>query len=68
MSGHWPLLYKREYITPIPKQFPTVMIENLRPISNLYVFDKVMQKIISDLVISDMKCKLDKSQFGNQKI
>ena len=39
----------------------------LHPISNLFHFDKVMQKIISDMVISDMKEKLDISQFGNQK-
>ena len=66
-AGHWPLLYKCEYITPVPKQIPTPMMNMLRPISILFLFDKIFQKIITDWIISDMKEKMDKSQFGNQK-
>ena len=39
----------------------------LRPISNLFNFDKIMEKIISEMIISDMQSKLDPSQYGNQK-
>ena len=39
----------------------------LRPISNLCNLNKIMETIISELVISDMQSKLDPSQFGNQK-
>ena len=54
-------------ITPTPKQFPPEKIEMLRPISNLFNFDKIMEKIVSEMIISDMQAKLDPSQYGNQK-
>ena len=65
--GHWPTSYKRETITPTPKQFPPENREMLRPIANLCNFDKIMEKIISEMVISDMTEKLDPAQYGNQK-
>ena len=65
--GHWPRIYKRETITPIPKQFPPETREMLRPIANLCNFNKIMEKIISEMIISDMKPKLDPAQYGNQE-
>jgi hypothetical protein len=67
MAGHWPRSYKRETITPTPKQFPPENREMLRPIANLCNFNKIMEKIISEIVISDMEALLDPSQYGNQK-
>ena len=66
-AGHWPKYYKREMITPTPKQFPAESREMLRPIANLFNFNKTMEKIVAEMVISDMKDKLDPSQYGNQK-
>ena len=65
--GHWPKHYKRETITPTPKQFPPETREMLRPIANLVNLNKIMEKIISELIISDMSSNLDPSQYGNQK-
>ena len=65
--GHWPKYYKRETITPTPKQYPPETREMLRPIANLCNLNKIMEKIVSEMVILDMKDKLDPSQFGNQK-
>ena len=65
--GHWPKHYKRETITPTPKQYPPENREMLRPIANLVNFNKIMEKIVSEMIISDMKAKLDPSQYGNQK-
>ena len=65
--GHWPKQYKRETITPTPKQFPPETREMLRPIANLVNLNKIMEKIISELIISDMSSSLDPSQYGNQK-
>ena len=39
----------------------------LCPIANLCNFDNIMEKLISELLISDMQEKLDPAQFGNQK-
>ena len=61
--GHWPKIYKRETITPIPKQFPPETRDMLRPIANLCNFNKIMEKIISEMVISDMTPKLDPGQL-----
>ena len=66
-QGKWPTIYKNEIITPAPKQYPPVKRDMLRPISNLFNFDKTMEKIVGELVIMDMKEKLDPKQFGNQR-
>ena len=42
-------------------------MEQLRPISGLKVFNKITEKFFSDIMIKDMKDKIDPSQFGNQK-
>ena len=39
----------------------------MRNISGLLTFDKVMEKLISDMMVSDMKDKTDPSQYGNNK-
>ena len=65
--GHWPKTYKRETITPTPKQNPPESREILRPIANLCNLNKIMEKIVSEMIISDMKESLDPSQYGNQK-
>ena len=66
-AGHWPKYYKKETITPTPKQYPPENREMLCPIANLCNFNKIMEKIISEIVISDMEKQLDPSQYGNRK-
>ena len=65
--GEWPTLWKIEAITPVPKVFPTQKLEQLRPISGLKIFNKIAEKIFADMMVVDMKAKLDPAQFGNQK-
>ena len=60
-EGIWPEIYKIEAITPIPKVFPVKSVTNLRPISILYTFDKIMESVIGELVINDMSATSDKS-------
>ena len=66
-TGDWPDSYKQELITPVGKVFPVEFIKQLRPISNLPICDKIQEHFISEMIISDMKNKLDPSQYGNQK-
>ena len=66
-KGQWPDIWKVEAVTPIPKVHPTISIDDLRNISGLVNLNKVTEKIFAELIISDMKEKLDKSQYGNQK-
>ena len=66
-KGQWPNRWKHEVITPTPKVYPPKSIEELRPISGLPIFDKVAEKIVAELLVEDMKEKLDPKQFSNQK-
>ena len=56
-----------EIQTPVPKSFPPKSVNELRNISGLLNFDKVAQSIIGEMITSDMKDKMDPSQYGNQK-
>ena len=51
----------------MPKVHPTKHLGQLRNISGLLTFDKVFEKLLAEILISDMEQKMDKSQFGNLK-
>ena len=65
--GEYPDVYKFEICTPVPKVHPTQSPTQLRNISGLLNFDKVYEKLLAQLIVSDMEDKLDPAQFGNQK-
>ena len=65
--GEYPKIYKFETSTPVPKVHPTKNLSQLRNISGLFNFDKVFEKLLAELIISDMSAKLDPAQFGNQR-
>ena len=56
-----------EQCTPVPKVYPTLKTSQLRNISGLFHFDKIFEKLLAHLMISDMEAHLDPSQFGNQQ-
>ena len=66
-QGRWPDIFKLETVTPVPKEYPIKTIDHLRNISGLINLDKIAEKLVSKLIISDMKAKLDPTQFANQK-
>ena len=65
--GEYPQLYKYEVCTPVPKCRPPKTTSDLRNISGLLTFDKIMETLISEIIISDMSDNLDPSQYGNQR-
>ena len=65
--GEYPQLYKFEYSTPVPKSYPPKNLSEIRNISGLLNFDKTMEKMLSELMISDMRLKMDPSQYGNER-
>ena len=67
VQGRWPDIFKLEVVTPVPKEYPTKNIDQLRNISGLLNLDKIAEGLVSKLMISDMKKNLDPSQFANQK-
>ena len=62
LRGEYPQIYKYEVSTPVPKVFPPEKVSQMRNISGLLTFDKVMEKLLSDMMISDMKATVDPSQ------
>ena len=45
-QGQWPNCYKKEVFTPIPKEYPVILMDMLRPISCLLTFNKVQEVAI----------------------
>ena len=66
-QGVWPTIWKTELVSPIAKVVPTKYLKNLRSISGLVTFNQIQEKFIAKLIISDMKSKMDPSQYGNQR-
>ena len=66
-KGDYPNLWKNEFITPIPKVFPSKSESDLRPISGVLNFAKIADKIISSYIIQDMEPHRDRAQYGNEK-
>ena len=67
-NGKWSRLYKCESITPVPKVFPPNSVDELRNISGLLTFNKVAEKMISELLIYDMSDKLDPASASEQGV
>ena len=65
--GEYPQIFKNEICTPVPKVSPTESLSQLRNISGLLNFDKIFEKLLAQMIISDMNESMDKAQFGNQK-
>ena len=65
--GEYPKIFKYEVSTPVPKQYPPQKISEMRNISGLLTFDKIMETLLADLMIADMKPNMDPKQYGNQK-
>ena len=63
----YPQIYKYEICTPVPKTNPPQTTSEVRNISGLLNFDKIMEKLLSELIISDMSSSVDPSQYGNQR-
>ena len=66
-QGDYPSIYKYEISTPVPKKYPVETVSQMRNISGLLTADKVFEKLLSEIIIGDMKDKADCAQFGNEK-
>ena len=65
--GEYPEVYKFEICTPVPKVHPPENISQLRNISGLLIFDKIYEKLLAQMMVSDMAKNMDPSQYGNSK-
>ena len=67
MQGVWPHYLKSEIITPVPKVSQPETVNDLRPIANLKNMNKIIEKLVTKLIVEDMKPTLDPAQYANQK-
>ena len=51
----------------MPNKNTTQNIDQIQNISGLLTADKVIEKLISEIKISDMEAKADIAEFGNEK-
>ena len=65
-EGVWPDFLKIESVTPVPKVNNAQSANNLRKIAGLPNLSKVMEKIIVEYLVEDMRAKLDLCQYANQ--
>ena len=66
-QGEYPAIYKYEICTSVPKKYPVQNMDQIRNISGLLTADKIFEKLLSELITSDMKDHVDVAQFGNEK-
>ena len=66
-KGQYPDIFKFEVQTPVAKVRPCLKLDQIRSISGLLTADKIMESLISEIMIGDMRAKMDVSQYGNQK-
>ena len=67
LEGAHPTIFKTEVVTPAPKVFPPKKMKDLRKISGLKNLSKIIEKIVAEFMIADMKPTRDQSQYGNEK-
>ena len=67
-QGIWPTAWRRKKcVTLASRVFPPKLKSNLRNISGLVTLVKIKERLIADLIVSDMKDNIAASQYGNQK-
>ena len=58
---------RKKCVTLASRVFSPKLKSNLRNISGLVTLVKIKERLIADLIVSDMKDKIAASQYGNQK-
>ena len=66
-TGSFPTLWKSATITPIPKVKVVSKLGELRPISLTPVLGKILEGLVADQLLADIRANLDPKQYGNLK-
>ena len=66
-AGQYPVLWKNEIVSPVPKVFPPEKLDHLRRISGLFNFAKITDKILAEFLVEDMAPSSDQAQYGNEE-
>ena len=60
----YPTIWKKEWVTPVPKITHPKVISDLRKISGTSDYSKVFEAFIKDWIMEDVSSKIDIGQFG----
>ena len=65
--GIFPGRWKGATITALAKKVPVLQLGDLRPLSLLPDFGKMIEGFVADLILEDIRPNLDPLQYGNLK-
>ena len=66
-SAHWPVHWKKEYVTPIGKVSNPETEDDLRPISLTPFFSKVTEHFVVAWLLEHIESHIDFRQYGGMK-
>ena len=66
-TATFPYRWKRATITPIPKVKVVSELGELRPVSLTPDFGKILEGMVAELLLEDIRDQLDPKQYGNLK-
>ena len=66
-TGKFPTRWKRATVTPLPKVDVVNELGELRPVSLTQDIGKVLEGIVTKIMLNDIKASIDKRQYGNLK-
>jgi hypothetical protein len=66
-SGSYPALWKREWVTPVPKVKDPDLITDVRKIAGTSDFNKVLESCLKDILMQDIYPNMDPKQYGGKK-
>ena len=67
MQHEYPDIWKHEYVSPVPKEFPPESEAKLRKISGTFFFSKQFERFIATWIHQDIEKQLDTACYGGVK-
>ena len=66
-TGQYPAMWKREYVSPVPKVPEPEIIKDVRKIACTSDYNKLFEGFLKDILIEDVMPNIDKKQYGGKK-
>ena len=66
-QGWWPSLWKREWVSPVPKVPEPQVLKDVRKVACTSDFNKILESFLKDWILEDISGKIDLSQYGGKK-
>ena len=69
-QGIFPRIWKKEYVTPVPKlkpNEPLKVLKDVRKIASTSDYSKIFEHFLLELILEDIKTNLNKTQYGGKK-